>query len=48
MTPPLLPGTTGVPLRMISRRNPLVGSAFQRSIVHSVSAGTEVPRRKRG
>ncbi|ASV75444.1 hypothetical protein THTE_2842 [Thermogutta terrifontis] len=37
-------GTTSAPLRMISRRAPLVGAAVQRLIVHSVSAGTEVPR----
>ena len=30
------------------RRDPLVGSVYQRSIMNSVSAGTEVPRGKRG
>gem|GEM_PF-4241605 len=41
---PLFPGTTSVPLR----RDLFVRSVIQRSIIHCLSAGTEVPRRKRG
>ncbi|ASV72827.1 hypothetical protein THTE_0225 [Thermogutta terrifontis] len=38
------PGTTSVPLRFFFRRDPLVGSVYQHSIMNCVSAGTEVPR----
>ncbi|ASV74381.1 hypothetical protein THTE_1779 [Thermogutta terrifontis] len=38
------PGTTSVPLRIIFRKDPLVGSVYQRSMMNCLSAGTEVPR----
>ncbi|ASV73040.1 hypothetical protein THTE_0438 [Thermogutta terrifontis] len=43
-----LAGTTSVPLRTISRRDPLVRSVYQHSMIHLAPAGTEVPRGKRG
>ncbi|GIX01396.1 MAG: hypothetical protein KatS3mg112_0333 [Thermogutta sp.] len=59
ITHPSSPGTTSVPLRNILRRDPLVrsvffrrdvlvGSAVRRWIIRCLSAGTEVPRGKRG